>query len=405
MASRAGWFYADSAWLLLDLVTTAERFCAVSQVSGCFSRPAQFMIAPRVGDTRPSRLGRCCIRTGFIMNIYEDGNKVSLEEILADPTIRRLLNTLLVEVLFFTGGQVAASLRGAKPAGVSVHRFDRRIRYLIDHLVEAEYIGPAAVDRLPPPTIGTEPIFTSAGGCPLPTEAEACAYADASARRIPPLASHTRTKLYFARGKLCPLVRGMGYRLPPGTLLLGVEGERDLSEVPDLYVADVCWMARGVEDQAHATGVLPSTVWLTEPFTPWRRGGTDTRSGRNPLPFKYVPWPGRPDTFQKVLEWHLEVENRSPLSAHELAATHLTAHANLNQLRFFQKYRSAIERGESEFLAHGDLSPGFPHCTIAGFSKYESDLYFLRPCVSHQIGPQLEEYRKKHMNFSQAWWM
>jgi hypothetical protein len=329
------------------------------------------------------------------MNIYQSDNKVSLEVILADHTMRRFLNTLLMEVLFFTGSQLAASFRGVKPTGPSVHWFDRRIRYFMDQLKEAEYIGQAAADRIPPPTIGTEPIFTWLRDDPLPTEAEARAYADASSRRVPALASHTRTKLYFARSKLCPFLRGLGYRIITGKLLHEADAQGlSIVRLPALDPSDLTAFARQIEDEARSTGTLPTTVLLK------------VRSDGDPVPFRYVPWPGREAKFQKVLQWYREVESRDSPSSLELAGTHLVAHANLNHLRFTPKFRSAIERGECEFSAYGNLSPGVPDGSFRHLKGHQYELYFLRPCYSNQIEQQVKVYREDHMRLAEeCWWM
>jgi hypothetical protein len=329
------------------------------------------------------------------MSVFVDGTRVSLDEILSDKTIQRFLHTLLMEVLFLTGGQVGASLRAAKPAGLSVHRFDRRVRYLLDQLVEAEHVGSAAVDRLPPATIGTEPIFTWHLGSPLPTDAEALGYAAASARRVPPLDSHTRTKLYFAREKLCPFLRSLGYRLPIGTLVPASETEGPVAEQsPALEPREAAGIAGQIEARARETGTLPTTVMV--PVGP----------GGQSIPYRYVPHPGREAKFRKVLEWHLAVENRAAPSPHELAGTHLTALANLNQFRLSAKYRDAFETGEWEFSAHGNLTFGFTEGSFGPAGGARWDLYFLRPCHFHQIILQLEEYREKHVGSSLGcWWM
>ena len=329
------------------------------------------------------------------MGIYHRGQQVTLEDILADETFRRFLYTLLRDALFLTGPQVNAFFQRAKPADTSAHWFNRRLRVLLDRLEEGGYIGAESVDLLPPATVGENPVFTWTPGQSLPTEAELIAHAAASARRVPPFEAHGRARLYFGREKLCPFLRRLGYTIPTGTVTPGLGSDvTPRGMYPELDPIEALHVARAFEAEGRATGSPSSTLRLT------------ILVGGEGMLYSYAPWPGREAKFRKVFEWHRAVEARPGRSTHELAGTHLTAHFNLNHLRFLPRFRPAVEGGEWELLSNSRFETGFPDGSLYLDGGDGRGLYFLRAWHAHQLRRQVEEYAddSKHHR-TEAWWM
>jgi hypothetical protein len=122
--------------------------------------------------------------------------------------------------------------------------------------------------------------------------------------------------------------------------------------------------------------------------------------------FSYTPWPGREAKFRKVFEWHRATESRPGRSAHELAGTHLTAHLNLNHLRFLPRFRSAIEGGGCELTSNGRFDAGYADGSFDLGGGDVRGLYFLRACHAHQLRRQVEEYADDSKRYRpEAWWM
>ena len=219
------------------------------------------------------------------MAIFRDGKFPPIDELLSERAVLDLLYLLTVDTGFLTLGQAHEFLRPSAPPGIATVEFHKLVRSLLDQLKRAGYLESDAVSRLPPVTIGDEPVLSATivwyRESPPPTDEDFERFADLARRRVPPLGLHNPARLYFATANALEHLRSLNH------------------------------------DRA----------WEVDP-------------GR---------WGVHAERARKVCELHKLIERRLNVSQYEIAGTQLTASYNVNQLRISERFRLKLHGAENFF--------------------------------------------------------
>lgn len=285
----------------------------------------------------------------FIMAFFDD-TPHSIEELLSDAAVLRLLKILANNIPCITTGQANAFLHSGVVSGLGAHRLHKVVRNVLHKLEVAGYLGSESVKWLPPPTIGTVPLFRVK-----------------AAPRGPDQLLNTDGSVHTSAD--APTTRIDWDGPDPKTRLTGIPTSEELFHVLEVI------KRRVPRPDAHRPARFH---FVTEAAHKLLDNAGDRESKRGFVDHASIA--------RQIIAQHRESEYGNTPSPHDMSVTVLTKVANLTHLLLGDTLRPVIvgrELGEWDIevneYGHGHIT------TAAKLTK----LIILEPLLPHQITSML----------------
>lgn len=302
------------------------------------------------------------------MALFADDALPSVDELLREPVVTRLLELLVKDVVCLTVGQAHLLLREAGPPEIHAHRFHKHVRSVLHQLEKAELVGSETVERLPPAFAG-EPVF----------RIEKTEVDFSSHRRENPWAAIT-----FAKGRS-----------------FSVEMDYFESHFKELTASEL----------ARFSELAKTRVPPLEAHRPARiYFATKNASKLFPEPGLWMRVSSRLDTEKRAKElihWHRAIADGSGASCQEIAGTQLTAMLAVNQFALSERFHQRIAAQEwiysSAARERTNCCDGRLRVRSGEYTRLA--LFFLRPLLPDEIAESIKIWWDEKRTSTSCWWI